>query len=68
MLGISIIDRIRNEDIRKRVRTTPVLNFIKKQQGQMVEACDQTTTKWPCYTTIADTKLELDHKNDGPTK
>ena len=31
MLGISIRDRIRNEDIRKRVGTTPVLNFIKKQ-------------------------------------
>jgi hypothetical protein len=31
MLGISIRDRIRNDDIRKRVGTTPVLNFIKKQ-------------------------------------
>jgi hypothetical protein len=32
MVGISIKDRIRNEDYRNKVGTTPVLNFIKKQQ------------------------------------
>ena len=32
MLGVSRRDRIRNEDIRKMVGTTPILNYIKKQQ------------------------------------
>jgi hypothetical protein len=31
MVVISIRDRIRNKNIRKRVGTMPVLNFIKKQ-------------------------------------
>uniref|UniRef100_A0A0B7BTJ8 Uncharacterized protein n=2 Tax=Arion vulgaris TaxID=1028688 RepID=A0A0B7BTJ8_9EUPU len=32
MLGVTRRDRLRNEDIRKKVGTTSVLNFIKKQQ------------------------------------
>ena len=32
MLGVSKRDRLRNEDIRKLVGTTPILNYIKKQQ------------------------------------
>uniref|UniRef100_A0A0B7BLT6 Uncharacterized protein n=1 Tax=Arion vulgaris TaxID=1028688 RepID=A0A0B7BLT6_9EUPU len=32
MLGVSRRDRFRNEDIRKKMGTTSVLNFIKKQQ------------------------------------
>jgi len=32
ILGVSLKDRIRNEDIRKMVGTTPILTYIKKQQ------------------------------------
>jgi hypothetical protein len=32
MLGVSIRDKIRNETIRKMTNTTPVMNYIKRQQ------------------------------------
>ena len=32
IMGVSRLDRIRNEDIRKMVGTTPILKYIKKQQ------------------------------------
>ena len=34
MLGVTRRDRLRNEDIRKKVDTASVLDFIKKQQIQ----------------------------------
>ena len=32
ILGVTRKDRIRNEEIRKRVGTTPILKYIKRQQ------------------------------------
>jgi len=34
ILGVTIRDQIKNEDIRIKVATTPVLDFIKKQQSK----------------------------------
>jgi hypothetical protein len=75
ILGVTRRDRIRNEDIRKRVGTTPILNIEhtsrdNRLSGLVTSAeCHQTANdKWQCYKDTTATKQGDDHVKDGPLK
>jgi hypothetical protein len=70
ILGVTRRDRIRNEEIRKRVITMPILTYIKRQQVKWFGHVSRMPAnhKWQCYKDTTATKQGDDHVKDGPLK
>jgi hypothetical protein len=72
ILGVTRRDRIRNEEIRKRVGTTPILTYIKRQRvkwfGHVSRMPSNRNHKWQCHKDTTATKQGDDHVKDGPLK
>ena len=72
LLGISLRDRVRNEDIRQKTGTTRISEYIKRNRSNGLHtSADYHQTAYHsklCYTDTVKADLEADHENDRPPK